>query len=71
MVAKVKANELFNGNARQVTEDMVGLEELLNALTGPGLGERIAEAARLAVAEHMLQATQEMQSEVETESSTK
>ena len=71
MVAKVKANEIFNDEARQVRDDMTGVDILLSALTSPSLGERIAEAVRLALAEHILQSAQEVRSEVESESSAK
>jgi len=71
MATKVKANKLFNVSARQVKDDLVGVDFLLDALAGPCLGERIAEAARMALAEHILQLTQEVRSEVETESSAK
>lgn len=71
MVARIKANELFNDGARQVTDDLVGVDFLLDALTGPSLGERIAEAVRMAMAEHILQSAQEVRSEVESESSVK
>ena len=71
MVAKVKESELFNDGARQVTDDLVGMDFMLDALTGQGLGERIVEAVRMAMAEHILQATQEVRSGVESESSAK
>ena len=71
MVAKVKENELFNDEARQVKEDLVGVDFLLDSLTDPSLGERIAEAVRMAMAEHILQSAQEVRSDVESESSAK
>jgi len=71
MVAKVKESELFNDGARQVTAALVGMDFMLDALTGQGLGERIVEAVRMAMAEHILQAAQEVRSGVESESSAK
>ncbi|MCP4707756.1 MAG: hypothetical protein GY869_03955 [Planctomycetes bacterium] len=71
MVAKVKENEIFNDGARQVTDDLVGMDLLLDALADPCLGERIVEAVRMATDEHILHVTQEVRSEVESESSAK
>lgn len=46
------------------------VEQLLECLTSEKLARRMAEMARLAVAEEMLQAIREMQSAVEAEDST-
>ena len=46
------------------------LDSMLNELSSGRLSQRIAEAAHLAVARHMYQVAQEMQSQVEAEYST-
>ena len=70
MVAEVKEKKTSD-NARRVMDDQQGVDFLLNALTDQSLGERIAEAARLAVEEHQRQSAQQMRSAVEAENSTK
>ena len=47
------------------------MERVLASLTTGRLSERIADAARLAVAKHMVLTAQEMQSTVEAEDSAK
>ena len=70
MVAAVKENKT-SANTRRVMDDQQGVDFLLKTLAGPGLGERIAEAARLAVEEHQRKSAQQMRSAVEAENSTK
>ena len=50
-------------------DDRSALDSLLNGLSSGRLADRIANAARLAVAQHMLLQAQQMQSAVETENS--
>ena len=47
--------------------DSVRIETLLEELINGSLSQRIAEAARLAAARHMVQEAQELRSAVETE----
>lgn len=52
-----------------VTDDVQRLESILDALGNGELARRIAEAARLAVAEHLDQMARDIQSAIEAEDS--
>jgi hypothetical protein len=70
MVAEAKENRISEV-AGPVMDDQPAIDILLHVLAGAKVGERIAEAARLAVAEHQRQAAQQIGSVVEAENSTK
>jgi len=69
MVAMAKENKITSDNAPPVRDDPQGVAILLDTLASCRLGERIAEAARLAMAEHLRQSAQKMRSAVEAENS--
>jgi hypothetical protein len=70
MVARVKEKGLIGKGVGPVRDDRPIVGYLLSALADHRLGERIAEAARLAQAEHQRQSAQEMRSIIEAENST-
>lgn len=55
------------GTESKEAGDSVRIEEVLEELVNGSLSQRIAEAARLAAARHMVQEVQEVRSAVETE----
>jgi|GEM_PF-2128650 len=61
---------MFSTNANLDKDVAKSVDDVIRDLTRGDIPQRIAEAARLAVARHMLQKSQEIQSAVEAENST-
>ena len=58
---------MADSDQKAVTDDGVGMTLLLDDLSDGRLARRIADAARLAVAQHMLQTAQGTRSAVEAD----
>jgi len=70
MFRETQHDNLFSDHAQWGKEDPFGVDSLLEQLADGQVASVIADAARLAVAKHMLEKAQEMQSAVEAENST-
>ena len=64
-----KTSNMLGSNASLTQDGEMDVDALFSSLTDGRLAERIMDAARLAVAQHMLQQAQEMQPAVEAENS--
>ena len=71
MLSAIEDNHSVADSAGLETEDEARIERLLAGLCDGVVGQRVAEAASLAVAAHMAQTTQAVWSAVEAENSTK
>ncbi|MBI9016617.1 MAG: hypothetical protein JEZ07_05065 [Phycisphaerae bacterium] len=61
---------MISNNAQLETDDRSGVDQILAKLGSGELADRIANAARMAVANHMVMINQQMQFDVEAESPT-
>ena len=68
--SRTEAENISSGDAGFVMDDETGVEGLLAKLSNGQLAQRIADTARLALAQHMLQQAQAKRSSVEAENST-
>ena len=71
MFSVTEQDNTIADDAQLATHDASQLDAILARLTGQALAEKITQAARLAMARHMLQNVQDVQSAVEAENSTK
>lgn len=69
MLMEDKQNSIVSNDAGRATEGSAGVDTLLESLADGRMGQRIADAARLAYARHMVCSAQEMRSAVEVEDS--
>jgi len=69
MLMPDRQNSMVSDNAGQAKDGTADVDALLDILIEGRLGGRIADAARLAFARHMLWSAQDMRSVVEAENS--
>ena len=70
MVMETQRYEKLERDAKPDTDGWSGIDSIMESLSDASVGQSIIDAARLAVARHMLQTAQDNQSAVEAENST-
>ena len=70
MVMETQQHKKLERDAEPDTDGWSGIDSIMESLSDAGIGQSIIDAARLAVARHMLQTAQDNQSAVEAENST-